>query len=263
MSIGFPIDKGHHKAGSGQWNGNRGGMCPSGWKLKSQCVTDCPLLPQQLATSRWQPPISPGPSVRIRWAAPPVAHHDMYHGLETLRFESCLLLHNNWPILTPLFPLCGRKGSQTRSATHLWSHSYKCVKSLILNPASFLQYGTELPEGGFWWITDTFSNIPMITQLPVLCVCCAQSLQSCPTLCSLRMRPASLLCPWDSPGQNTGVGCRAGCQISDSKLCIISAVQYWPPGRWVLVIPTSFHVHKGSLNRLFSSIYNFSTNIQV
>ena len=33
-------------------------------------------------------------------------------------------------------------------------------------------------------------------------------LQSCPTLCNpMDLQPASLLCPWDSPGRNTGVGC--------------------------------------------------------
>ena len=31
---------------------------------------------------------------------------------------------------------------------------------------------------------------------------CAKSLESCQTLCN----PATLLCPWDSPGKNTGVG---------------------------------------------------------
>ena len=32
--------------------------------------------------------------------------------------------------------------------------------------------------------------------------------QSCPTVCSLvDCSPTRLLCPWDSPGQNTGVGC--------------------------------------------------------
>ena len=30
-------------------------------------------------------------------------------------------------------------------------------------------------------------------------------LQSCQTLC--RQQPTRLLCPWDSPGKNTGVGC--------------------------------------------------------
>ena len=40
------------------------------------------------------------------------------------------------------------------------------------------------------------------------------SLQSCPTIfdimdCSLPGSSASLLCPWDSPGMNTGVDCQA------------------------------------------------------
>ena len=36
---------------------------------------------------------------------------------------------------------------------------------------------------------------------------CAQSIQLCPTLCNPMdpMEPAKLLCPWDSPGKNTGV----------------------------------------------------------
>ena len=37
----------------------------------------------------------------------------------------------------------------------------------------------------------------------------AKLLQSWLTLCDLRdfQEPARLLCPWDSPGKNTGVGC--------------------------------------------------------
>ena len=35
----------------------------------------------------------------------------------------------------------------------------------------------------------------------------AKSLQSCPTLRPHRQQPTRLLCPWDSPGKNTGVGC--------------------------------------------------------
>ena len=34
----------------------------------------------------------------------------------------------------------------------------------------------------------------------------AKSLQLCPTLCN-PIDPTMLLCPWDSPGKNTGVGC--------------------------------------------------------
>ena len=40
-----------------------------------------------------------------------------------------------------------------------------------------------------------------------VCVCvCVKSLQSCPTLCEPSDYPARLLCPWDFPGKNTGVG---------------------------------------------------------
>ena len=36
---------------------------------------------------------------------------------------------------------------------------------------------------------------------------CAESLQSCPTLCDPMTEPARLFYPKDSPGKNTGVGC--------------------------------------------------------
>ena len=35
----------------------------------------------------------------------------------------------------------------------------------------------------------------------------AKLLQSCPTLRPHRQSPTRLLCPWDSPDKNTGVGC--------------------------------------------------------
>ena len=39
-------------------------------------------------------------------------------------------------------------------------------------------------------------------------LCCAKLLQLCLTLCD-PMEPTRLLCPWDSPGKNTGGGCHA------------------------------------------------------
>ena len=40
-----------------------------------------------------------------------------------------------------------------------------------------------------------------------VCVCLV--VQSCPTLRLHGLQPASLLCPGDSPGKSTGVGCHA------------------------------------------------------
>ena len=39
------------------------------------------------------------------------------------------------------------------------------------------------------------------------CMYAAKSLQLCQTLQPHRWQPTRLLCPWDSPGKNTGVGC--------------------------------------------------------
>ena len=48
--------------------------------------------------------------------------------------------------------------------------------------------------------------------IQTVCVCtyvyaaaAAKSLQSCPTVLPHRRQPTRLLCPWDSPGKNTGV----------------------------------------------------------
>ena len=45
----------------------------------------------------------------------------------------------------------------------------------------------------------------------------AKSLQSCPTLRPHRRQPTRLLCPWDSPGKNTGVGCHFLLQCMKGK----------------------------------------------
>ena len=49
---------------------------------------------------------------------------------------------------------------------------------------------------------------------PIICLsldfspaAAAKSLQLCLTLQPHRQQPTGLLCPWDSPGKNTGVGC--------------------------------------------------------
>ena len=42
-----------------------------------------------------------------------------------------------------------------------------------------------------------------------LCAVCAKSLQSCLTVRPHGLQSTRLLCPWESPGKNTGVGCHA------------------------------------------------------
>ena len=53
-----------------------------------------------------------------------------------------------------------------------------------------------------YYIADSVSWVPR----PTLLVC-ARPLQLCPTLPPYGVLPTRRLCPWDSPGKNTGVGC--------------------------------------------------------
>ena len=62
----------------------------------------------------------------------------------------------------------------------------------------------------FWWCRHNdvwLLNMSGDTFLTYICVCSVTPL--CPTLCDPMdwLQPARLLCPWDFPGKNTGVGC--------------------------------------------------------
>ena len=65
--------------------------------------------------------------------------------------------------------------------------------------------------------TETTREVPAVIFEIFFCVCvwhmnvpcvCLVT-QSCLTLCDPMVWPVRLLCPWDSPGNNTGVGCHA------------------------------------------------------
>ena len=71
----------------------------------------------------------------------------------------------------------------------------------------------------------------------------AKLLRLCPTPCDPMdwdLQPAWLLCPWDSPGKNTGVGCHALCQgifpTQGSNLCL-SPLLHWQVGTLPLAPP--------------------------
>ena len=83
--------------------------------------------------------------------------------------------------------------------------------------------------------------------------------QSCPALCDLMdyMYPARLLCPWDSPGQNTGVGCHALLQGMSSSQGLNPGLLHW---RKILYCLS----HQGSKNRkefYWSQTENYSLEV--
>ena len=73
-----------------------------------------------------------------------------------------------------------------------------------------------------------------------------KSLQSCLTLCDpMDCSPARFPCPRDSPGKNTGVGCRALLQgffpTQGSNWHLLSLL-YWKVGSLPLVPPEKPHI---------------------
>ena len=64
----------------------------------------------------------------------------------------------------------------------------------------------------------------------------AKSLQSSLTFCHcVNHKPARLLCPWGSPGKNTGVDCRVLLQGILSALCLY--LLHWQAGSLPLAPP--------------------------
>ena len=67
----------------------------------------------------------------------------------------------------------------------------------------------------------------------------AKSLLSCLTMWPHRWQPTRLLCPWDSPGENTGVGChfllqcmkvKSESKVAQSRPTLSDPVNCSPPG---------------------------------
>ena len=85
------------------------------------------------------------------------------------------------------------------------------VDSLIRNEFKWLQICHPLNhkfrmKSHYFKMQDNTmaANVPKITES----IACLVTLpQLCSTLCQPGLQPAKLLCPWDSPGKNTGVGC--------------------------------------------------------
>ena len=94
-----------------------------------------------------------------------------------------------------------RKLQETVEDRGAWRPSWDCKKSDTTGQQNWDTYATKYIHFNctFWCILlywKTYSTIAA-----------AKSFQSCPTVRLHRRQPTRLLCPWDSPGKNTGVGC--------------------------------------------------------
>ena len=102
---------------------------------------------------------------------------------------------------------------------HIWGYWYFSQQSwfqLVIHPAQHLAWYTLL------WVCTLrcFSHVRVFV-----------------TLWTVAPR---LLCPWDSPGKNTGMGCHALLQgifpTQGSNLCLFHLI-HWQAGSWPLMPP--------------------------
>ena len=75
----------------------------------------------------------------------------------------------------------------------------------------------------------------------------AKSLQSCPTVWPHRRQPTRLPRPWDSPGNNTGVGCHFLLQ------CMKVESENWKWSRSVVSDPMDCSLPGSSIHRIFQA----------
>ena len=75
----------------------------------------------------------------------------------------------------------------------------------FLSPGNLLDPGIKSTSPA---LTDASPLAPPGKPTVTICAVLSHSLVS-DSLWSHGLRPTRLLCPWDSPGKNTGVGCRA------------------------------------------------------
>ena len=110
----------------------------------------------------------------------------------------------------------------------------------------------------------------------------AKSLQSCPTLYDpMDCYPASLFCPWDSPGKNTGVGYHAFLQgnLSDPRIKphLLDVNLHWqvgslplaPPGcvcRYICIYTCTyiyFYIHKKKSGRIHQKMLRIQKCVEI
>ena len=137
-----------------------------------------------------------------------------------------------------------RRSSQLRNQTH-----FSCIACEFFTPKP---PGFLLGENGYMYMdgwVPLLSTWDCNNTVNWLCVCmCVSCLVVSDSSWPHGLLPARLLCPWDSPGKNTGVGCHALLQEVFFIQGLNPALLHW---RWILYRLS----HQGRhINRLQSSV---------
>ena len=94
-----------------------------------------------------------------------------------------------------------------------WSQRYK--SAFLLNESIYLASSTQAQFFGSLGASVSYVVSLLLVLQPEIFTDTLEGLfmsvcyELCPTLQPDGLQPPRLLCPWDSPGKNTGVGCHA------------------------------------------------------
>ena len=133
-------------------------------------------------------------------------------------------------------------GGQKSKATLQLSH--------LTVPAYGATVGSAWPQGPLWVGISHF--FPTLSVYSATCMC-QVALVVPSSLQPYGLEPARLLCPWDSSGKNTGVGCCALLQGIFPAQGSNSHLLHWqagslplaPPGKPHIMAPMLANVHPG------------------
>ena len=96
-----------------------------------------------------------------------------------------------------------------------------------------------------------------------VCVCVCVVTQSCLTLQPHSLQPTRLLCPWDSPGKSTGLGCHSLLQGIFLTQGSNPHLLHWQVGFLPLVTPGKRFRQLGECQRFFQSLRGLYLQLKI
>ena len=138
-----------------------------------------------------------------------------YHvTLQTCLFLLCNISTTIWISISSKFEIVYQQKWETYTHLSSWRQEV-VVWRLVIVSQNFFSGLSLIPwpliqcRLGFKFALPRISLLTFLLYNMFLCCCCYLVVRSCPTLLQpYGVYPARILCPWDFPGQNTGVGCR-------------------------------------------------------
>ena len=122
--------------------------------------------------------------------------------------------HNNWFDFLNIYVMDTYFQSNNKHLVKLYKISIHSTPEALWSPSEYLHQDSISRTVDSLGLCAAPGNCMSKMLQGDLCMC-VKLLQSCPALGPYGLKPSRLLCPWDSPGKNSGVCCHFLLQQSD------------------------------------------------